>query len=112
MLLVDESPNKVVREGTGSKLKIKYKLVFRMVLEVNKGSADVEEVLSEIMTWLHPENGVHGHDIASSSREGEDVRVSILSCLAIARELLFVDFQVGVEPVAEVSGRVPGGRKA
>jgi len=98
MFLVDESPNKVVRESAGSKLKIKLKLVFRTVLKVNKGSAEVEEVLGEIMTWLHPENGVQRHDIAPSSRKGERVRVTVLCWQTAARKLLFVELLVCLEP--------------
>lgn len=102
LILCNDSPNKVFREGILEQLKVELDVVSRAVVKVDEGSASLECPLQKIMTWLKGEDGVQGSDVAAASREIERVRVSILHetgfCLGFG-ELLLVEWEVSSKPL-------------
>jgi hypothetical protein len=104
----DDSPYEIGYRRPGLQGEIELDLVPRSVIEIDERSRGLPEVLEEIMTWAHGEDGVERRDAASACGKVEKVRETVLgqSVVGGLGELLGEDGEVGVEPFVDDVGVV------
>jgi len=114
LILGDDTPDKVVVQCVGSKLKVEGEVVFGTVMEVDEGPSIVVDPLNEVVTWLEGKDGVERGDVATAGGEVVGVRVAVPDETRFARrfgKLLFEDVTVGGEPKFVNRGESRGRRR-